>query len=191
MPEFDSFWKAVEDADILVGLHSSDTGFQRYLNEFEGHTNEFLPFKTGPSAFSSLVGMDSRPITDVLASVIGHGLVSRFPKLRMLPVENGTSWVRPLLGKFEKLYARSPGIFEEDPVAAFKRCIWVHPFHEEDPVGIAELVGIDNVCFGSDYPHPEGMYDPLTYLDEIESLSAVDQAKFMGGNLAEAMRVSA
>ena len=191
LPEFDSFWKAVEDADILVGLHSSDTGFQRYLNEFEGHTNEFLPFKTGPSAFSSLVGMDSRPITDVLASVIGHGLVSRFPKLRMLPVENGTSWVRPLLGKFEKLYARSPGIFEEDPVAAFKRCIWVHPFHEEDPVGIAELVGIDNVCFGSDYPHPEGMYDPLTYLDEIESLSAVDQAKFMGGNLAEAMRVSA
>ena len=191
LPEFDPFWKAVEDADILVGLHSSDSGFQRYLNEFEGFDSEFLPFKSGPSAFSSLVALDSRTITDVLTSVIGHGLTARFPKLRILPVENGTSWVRPLLRKFEKLYARSPALFEEEPVAAFKRCIWVHPFHEEDPVGLAELVGIDNVCFGSDYPHPEGMYDPLTYVDEIDSLSATDQAKVMGGNLARVMRVAA
>ena len=191
LPEFDSFWKAVQDADILVGLHSSDTGFQKYLNEFEGHDSEFLPFKSGPSAFSSLVALDSRPITDVFSSVIGHGLASRFPKLRILPVENGTSWVRPLLSKFEKLHARSPAIFEEDPVTAFKRCVWVHPFHEEDPVGLAQLVGIENVCFGSDYPHPEGMYDPLTYVDEIASLSTADQAKVMGGNLARIMRVAA
>ena len=191
LPEFDPFWKAVQDADILVGLHSSDSGFQRYLNEYEGHSDEFLPFTGGPSAFSSLVGMDSRPITDVLMSIIGHGLTSRFPKLRIFPVENGSAWIKPLLGKLERLYARSPVLFEEDPVAAFKRCIWVHPFHEEDPVGLAELVGIDNVCFGSDYPHPEGLYDPLTYTDEIESLSVADQAKVMGGNLARIMRVAA
>jgi predicted TIM-barrel fold metal-dependent hydrolase len=191
LPEFDPFWKEVQDADILVGLHSSDSGFQRYLNEYEGHSDEFLPFTGGPSAFSSLVGMDSRPITDVLMSIIGHGLTSRFPKLRIFPVENGSAWIKPLLGKLERLYARSPVLFEEDPVAAFKRCIWVHPFHEEDPVGLAELVGIDNVCFGSDYPHPEGLYDPLTYTDEIESLSVADQAKVMGGNLARIMRVAA
>ena len=191
LPEFDPFWKAVQDADILVGLHASDSGFQRYLNEYEGHSDEFLPFTGGPSAFSSLVGMDSRPITDVLMSIIGHGLTSRFPKLRIFPVENGSAWIKPLLGKLERLYARSPVLFEEDPVAAFKRCIWVHPFHEEDPVGLAELVGIDNVCFGSDYPHPEGLYDPLTYTDEIESLSVADQAKVMGGNLARIMRVAA
>ena len=53
-----------------------------------------------------------------------------------------------------------------------------------------ELVGIENVCFGSDYPHPEGMYDPLTYVDEIASLSTADQAKVMGGNLARIMRVA-
>lgn len=191
LPEFDPFWKAVQDADILVGLHSSDSGFQRYLNEYEGHSNEFLPFEGSSSAFSSLVGMDSRPITDILMSIIGHGLTSRFPKLRIFPVENGSSWIKPLLAKFERLYARSPQLFEEDPVAAFKRCIWVHPFHEEDPVGLTELVGIDHVCFGSDYPHPEGLYDPLTYVDEIERLSVADQAKVMGGNLARIMRVAA
>jgi predicted TIM-barrel fold metal-dependent hydrolase len=191
LPEFDPFWKAVQDADILVGLHGSDSGFQRYLNEYEGRESEYLPFKEGPSAFSVLVGLEARPIADVVTSVIGHGLATRFPKLRFLPVENGSSWVPGLLRRFEKLYSRSPTLFEEDPVVAFKRCVWVHPFPEEDPLRIVELVGIDNVCFGSDYPHPEGMFDPLTYTDEIESLPTADQAKIMGGNLAGIMRVAA
>jgi predicted TIM-barrel fold metal-dependent hydrolase len=99
--------------------------------------------------------------------------------------------VRPLVKKLQKLYARNPGVFDEDPLEAFKRCIWVHPFYEEDTVGLTELIGVDNVCFGSDYPHPEGMYDPLTFVDELEGLSAGDQAKIMGGNLAKIMRVAA
>jgi predicted TIM-barrel fold metal-dependent hydrolase len=183
LPEFDPFWQAVQDADILVGMHSSDSGFQRYLNEYEGWSDEFLPFQAGRSAFSELVALDNRTITDVLCSIIGHGLVTRFPKLRILPVENGSAWVRPLIQKLEKLYARSPRLFEEDQIEAFKRCIWVHPFHEEDTVGLTELIGVDKVCFGSDYPHPEGMYDPITFVDELEGLPTSDQAKIMGGNM--------
>jgi len=191
LPEFDPFWKAVVELDVLVGLHGSDSGFQRYLNEYEGREGEYLPFKEGLSAFSALVNLDARPIVDVLTSVIGHGLATRFPKLRILPVENGSSWVPALLRKFEKLHDRSPAIFEEDPVAAFKRCVWVHPFPEEDPLQMVELVGIDNVCFGSDYPHPEGMFDPRTYSDLIESLPTADQAKIMGGNLGRIVRSAA
>lgn len=188
LPEFDPFWKRVEEADILVGMHSSDSGFQRYLNEYEGWGDEFLPF-TQKSAFSTLVGWDSRPITDVVSSVIGHGLASRFPKLRILPVENGSAWVRPLVDKLARVYARSPELFDEDPVEAFRRCFWVHPFHEEDPVGLAEQIGVENVCFGSDYPHPEGMADPVSFVDELGSLPQADQARIMGGNLAEILRV--
>ena len=191
LPEFDPFWKAVEEADVLVGMHSSDSGFQRYVNEYEGWDDEFLPFKATPSGFSALVHADSRTITDVMSSIVGHGLATRFPKLRILPVENGSAWVRPLVRKFQKVYERSPSIFDEDPLEAFRRCVWVHPFHEEDTVGLAELIGVDNVVFGSDYPHPEGMYDPLTFVDELDSLSVADQAKIMGGNLAKILKVAA
>lgn len=189
LPEFDPFWKAVEESDILVGMHASDSGFQRYVNEYEGWDDEFLPFKAAPSAFSTLVATDNRTITDVMSSIVGHGLATRFPKLRILPVENGSAWVRPLVRKFQKVYERSPAIFDEDPLEAFRRCVWVHPFHEEDTVGLAKLIGIDNVVFGSDYPHPEGMYDPLTFVDELESLPVADQAKIMGGNLAGILKV--
>jgi predicted TIM-barrel fold metal-dependent hydrolase len=129
-------------------------------------------------------------VSDVVSSIIGHGLATRFPGLRFMPVENGSAWVRPLVSKLEKIYERTPELFDEDPMVAFRRCIFVHPFHEEDAVGLVRLVGADNVIFGSDYPHPEGMYDPLTFVDDIEPLDQEDRAKVMGGNLAKLMKVA-
>jgi hypothetical protein len=35
------------------------------------------------------------------------------------------------------------------------------------------------------------MYDPVTYVDDIEGLPKAVQAKIMGGNLAEIMKVAA
>lgn len=189
LEEFDAFWQRVQDAGVMVGMHASDSGFQRYLNEWEGHDGEFLPFKHKQSAFAAIVNADYRTISDVVASIIGHGLATRFPKLGFAPIENGSAWVRPLVQKLEKLYERSPEVFEEDPMVAFKRSIFVHPFHEEDTVGLIELLGADNVLFGSDYPHPEGMFDPVTFVDELDGLPEEAKRKVMGGNLAKLMGV--
>ena len=191
LPEFDAFWKKVEEADIVVGMHASDSGFQRYVNEWEGHDGEFLPFDKKPSGFYLLLHSEDRIINDVVTSIIGHGLVTRFPKLRIMPVENGSAWVRPLVQRLRRVYDRMPGAFDEDPIEAFKRCIYVHPFHEEDPIGLVELIGADNVLFGSDFPHPEGMYDPVGFVDQLEGLSDTDKAKIMGGNLNRIMKVAA
>jgi predicted TIM-barrel fold metal-dependent hydrolase len=189
LEEFDPFWKRVEEAGVLVGMHASDDGFQRYLNEWEGHDGEYLPFAKKASAFSAIVNADYRTIKDVIASIIGHGLAARFPRLRFMPVENGSAWVRPLIATLRKVYERSPEIFGEDPMETMKRSIFVHPFHEEDVLGLVGLVGAGNVVFGSDYPHPEGMYDPVTFIDELETLPAADQQAIMGANLARLMGV--
>ena len=191
LPEYDPFWKLVQEADIAVGMHASDSGAQRYINEWEGHDGEFLPFNTKLSGFYVLMHAENRMINDVVSSVIGHGLATRFPDLRFMPVENGSSWVRPLVERLQKVYARSPKVFDEDPMETFKRSIYVHPFHEEDPVGLVKLIGADNVLFGSDYPHPEGMYDPIGFVDQLEGLPEADKAKVMGGNLARVMKVAA
>ncbi len=97
--------------------------------------------------------------------------------------------MRPLIDKFKRIYDRSPELFDENPLDTFKRSIWVHPFHEEDPVGLTEIIGVENVCFGSDYPHPEGMFNPVGFVDELTALSHADRARVMGGNLAYAMKV--
>ncbi len=183
LPEFDPFWKRVAEADLLVGMHASDSGYQRYANEWEGIPDgEMTPFK-GESGFRAITGHQGRPIIDTVASLVGHGLCSRFPTLRFIPVENGSNWVRPMLADMEHAWIHSPNAFDENPVEVLRRNIWVHPFHEEDPKGLVAILGADRVLFGSDYPHPEGMADPITFVDDLEGLSQDDIERVMGGNL--------
>jgi len=186
LPEFDPFWERVAEANLLVGMHASDSGYQRYTNEWEGISDEMTPFKGG-SGFQAITGHQGRPIIDTVASLVGHGLCTRFPTLRFAPVENGSNWVRPILADMEHAWAQSPHSFDENPVEAFKRNIYVHPFHEEDPRGLIKILGADRVLFGSDYPHPEGMADPVSFVDELEGLPEEDIKLVMGGNLNRLM----
>jgi predicted TIM-barrel fold metal-dependent hydrolase len=184
--EFDPFWQAVVDADILVSMHASDSGYTRYQNDWLG-PQEMLPFK--PDAFR-LMTMAKRPIEDAMAALVCHGTLSRFPTLRVAAVENGGDWVVPFLHHLADTYRKMPHAFEEDPVQAFKRNVWVSPFHEDDIRGIVDAIGADRVLFGSDYPHPEGLAEPCSYLDHLPpGLSDDDVAAIMGGNLASIMRV--
>jgi predicted TIM-barrel fold metal-dependent hydrolase len=82
------------------------------------------------------------------------------------------------------VYKKMPAEFGGDPVEALKRSIHVSPFWEEDMAELAGLIGVERVLFGSDYPHPEGLADPVSYVDALGGLSVEDQAKIMGGNLA-------
>ena len=82
-----------------------------------------------------------------------------------------------------------PQDFLDDPVAVVKRNIHISPFWEEDLGALAELIGVDRVLFGSDYPHPEGLADPMSYVNELKGVSDEAVRKIMGGNLARLMNV--
>lgn len=185
LPEFDPFWQRVVELDVLVAMHASDSGYARYVNDWEG-TREFLPFKL--SAFRS-VAMSHRAIEDAMAAMICHGALSRFPDLRIAAVENGSGFVRPLFHNLEQAYRMMPQEFAEHPIEVFKRNVYVHPFHEEDIHGLVQLLGADHVLFGSDFPHPEGLADPVSFVDDLDGLPHDDVVKIMGGNLARLMKV--
>src|SRR5207248_10379451 len=56
LPEFDTFWQAVQELDIVVGMHSGDPGYQRYVDEVEGLGNEVHLVKaTGTAGLQALV----------------------------------------------------------------------------------------------------------------------------------------
>ncbi|GBE64486.1 MULTISPECIES: amidohydrolase family protein [Mycobacterium] len=178
LPEFDPFWQEVVNAGIPVTMHASDSGYQKHLMEWEGG-DEYLSFK--PSALREVV-MGHRAIEDTLAAMICHGALSRFPDLKILCVENGSGWVKNLLGQLNTAYRIMPKEFDEHPVEVFKRNIYIHPFLEDDIQGIIDVMGVDHVLFGSDFPHPEGIGDPLSFVDRLEGVSEEDKAKIMGGN---------
>ncbi|GAA3204442.1 amidohydrolase family protein [Actinocorallia longicatena] len=179
LPEFDPFWARVVEHGVLVAMHSSDSGYSNYVNDWESK-REFLPFQ--PDVFSMTSSW--RPIEDSVSAMICHGALSRFPDLKIAVIENGSSWVEPLLKTLKDLYKKMPQQFLEDPVEVFKRNIHISPFWEEDMGELADLIGVERVLFGSDYPHPEGLADPITYVDELKNLSEEHKALIMGGNLA-------
>jgi predicted TIM-barrel fold metal-dependent hydrolase len=191
LPEFDPFWEKVVEADIAVGMHASDDGMTRYINVWEGAASgEYLPFKT-QNAFEEVLRSYHRGIMDAMGSAVCHGLFTRFPSLRVLPIENGSRWVGPLLDALEHAHAMNPRLFPEDPITVFKRNVWVHPFHEDDPMDIVRLIGADRVLFGSDYPHPEGLAEPTSYVEHLRDLPHDDIARIMGGNLAQVLKFAA
>jgi predicted TIM-barrel fold metal-dependent hydrolase len=185
LPEFDPFWKRVVELDVLIGMHSSDSGYERYTNEWMGSDSEMLPFQ--PQAYRMLGQW--RPVEDAVGSFIVHGALSRFPELKLAVIENGSSWVAPLLSNLADVYKKMPQDFEEDPVLVFKRNVHVSPFWEEDLVALADLIGVDRVLFGSDFPHPEGLADPASYVQELQGAPEETVRKIMGANLARLMGV--
>lgn len=188
MPYFDAFWQKVVEADIPVCMHASDGGYARLFSEWTGPT-EYLPFQLEP--FKMMV-LAHRPAQDAAASMTCHGLLSRFPDLRIVFVENGSEWLVPLLEDLHDTYRKMPQLFQEDPVEAFKRNCWISPFHEDNFEEVIDAIGADHLVFGSDWPHPEGLADPWSFTEHLpKSLSEKEVAAIMGGNLARVMNVDA
>jgi predicted TIM-barrel fold metal-dependent hydrolase len=193
LPEFDPFWERVQELGIVVGMHSGDAGYDRYTNEWEGLGNQEHSIareaRRSNPAFSVLAS-EKDNLVDAMASVIGHGLATRFPRLRFMPVEFSARWIRPFYAKLQRASDEAGVLFDENPVEVFNRNVWVHAFHEPDPKGLIDLgIPDDHVLFGSDFPHPEGMEDPLAYSEVVADLPMDQQALIMGGSLEKAMKV--
>ncbi len=183
LPEFDPFWKRAVETGVLVAMHSSDSGYARYAQEWEGSSREMLPFKA--NAFRHVA--EWRPVTDAVASWVCHGALFRFPELKVAVIENGSAWLTPLLDQLADTHKKMPEAFPRDPVEEVRSRIHISPFWEDNLGELAGIVGVERVLFGSDYPHPEGLAQPVRYIDvlnERTTLTEEDKAKVMGGNLA-------
>jgi predicted TIM-barrel fold metal-dependent hydrolase len=186
--EFDPFWQAVVDNDVLVAMHASDSGYARYQGDWTG-PQEMLPFRPDPYRYHTAA---KRPIEDSMAALTCHGVLARFPDLRVAPIENGGDWVLPFLKHLADVHRKMPQEFDGDPIEQFKRNVWVNPFHEDDIEALIAELGADHILFGSDWPHPEGLAEPCSYIDHLpDHLSDEDVAGIMGGNLAGIMNVDA
>ncbi|WP_030519333.1 amidohydrolase family protein [Nocardia rhamnosiphila] len=178
LPEFDPFWHDVEDAGLPIVLHASQPPLDEYVNKWEPPaTKNFMAM----SSFRWLA-LGHREISDMIGSLICHGTLTRFPRLRIASVENGSSWIHPLFHDLADLTKKMPQNFPEDPLEVFRRNIWVSPFWEGSVSDVVDTVGWDRVMFGSDYPHPEGLPEPRAYWKYAEGMDNRRTWDFLGDN---------
>jgi len=176
-PRFDPFWARVAEAGITAAYHSGDSGYLRFFEAW-GISGEFQAFDFNPLRLC----MSPSPIMDTMASIVCGGLFDRHPRLRVATIETGSSWVGPLLARFAKAYGQMPFAFRHDPVEAFRRHVWVSPYYEDDLPVLRDQIGADHVLFGSDFPHAEGLAEPIEFTNDLEGFSPAETRLVMREN---------
>jgi predicted TIM-barrel fold metal-dependent hydrolase len=179
-PEFDPFWARVAEAGIFVALHATDSGYDQITQMWVGG-QEWKPFE--PDPFSNTLRIIDRAISDTVSALICHGVFARHPNVRIACIENGAFWVEPLIKILAHVYGQMPQSFAEHPVETFKRHFFVAPFNEDSVTDLAAEIGVSRVLFGSDWPHPEGVVEPLDFADYLSDFTLAEQERIMSSNL--------
>ena len=189
-PEFDAIWKLLEQNNIFVTFHTSDNGYNDVYKRHKAVAavdgEEYLPFDR-TDTLEQVMDVNHLACQHHLASLICHGLFDRFPALNISYVETGTYWVYPLWDRFELVYRQMPQAFGRHPHEIMRSNVFYHPFYEENVYRLVEMVGVDQVMFGSDWPHPEGLETPTDWQEEIAEMNEKDRAKIMGGNVMKVL----
>ena len=77
------------------------------------------------------------------------------------------------------------GHVQDVPSEVFRRHVWVSPYFEEDPVPLSELISVERVLFGSDWPHSEGIANPVDFAEKLTALGDAGTRRVMRSNVAE------
>jgi predicted TIM-barrel fold metal-dependent hydrolase len=168
---YDGLWARIAEAGIVAAYHSGDSGYGRYADEWGG-VGDFQAFRNDP--FRQITG-GHRPIYDTIAALVCHGVLRRHPNLRVATIESGSDWMPTLLHALEKSFGQVPAAFEQvDPAQQVREHVWVSPYYEDDLPLLRDELGADRMIFGSDYPHAEGLADPLSFVNDLPGFSEAD-----------------
>lgn len=178
----DPVWARLAEASVPVAFHLGDSGYNARVAAAWGSSDTFGFGKSDPLG---AVLVSDRAIHDTLASLIVHGVFARHPTLRVASVENGSDWMHVLAKRLRKQANQTPWAFADDPVETLRNHVWVTPYLEEDLPRLAQLVGTERILFGSDWPHGEGVAQPLDFTKELDGFDAKAERRILRDNCLE------
>ena len=180
-PIYDRFWHTAADAGVTIAFHGADSGYGIYLERW-GESLKYTGMKM--STLSEVMGVHiERPVFDLVASLICHGLFDRVPNLQIATVELGAGWVPELVKRFKRSYGKTPQLYGRDPLETLRSHVSVAPFYEDDITILRDLIGADRILLGSDWPHPEGLGAPRDWLGDFEGLTVDERRLALRDNL--------
>lgn len=178
--KFDRIWAKLAEAGVVVAIHAGDAGYTKYLADW-GEPTKYTGLKSTPLTEVLSVGIE-RPIFDMMAAMICHGLFDRHPKLKVATLELGAAWVPELHRRLKVAYGKTPQMFGQDPVESFRQHVWVAPFYEDNITRLRDIHGADRILLGSDWPHPEGLSSPRKWIGDFVELGEADMRKALRDN---------
>lgn len=121
----------------------------------------------------------------VLTNLFLTRFLEDLPDLKLVSVESGAGWIPFMLEGIEYQLGEAGVKPKVSPTELFARqiyaCTW---FERRHIVQTARQIGIDNILFESDFPHPTCLYpDPLGQVsDALAAMTQEERQKMLGGN---------
>jgi predicted TIM-barrel fold metal-dependent hydrolase len=188
-PLFDPFWATLAEAGIPVAFHVSNSGYNHFYGNLWSENPANPSHRQSPLQWA--LCNTERPVVDTLIALTLQNLFGRHPGVKVLSIENGSNWVKPLFKSVDKAAAlgrRGPmlgGPLPARPSEALAEHLWLTPFPEDDVGELIDAIGAEHVLFGSDYPHPEGVRKPFDFVDRLAGCDAAVTRKVLRGNTAD------
>ncbi|MEZ4331095.1 MAG: amidohydrolase family protein [Myxococcota bacterium] len=183
-PRYAPFWAACSELDLTVAVHLGD-GSPHWLGD-------------GPWDFAVAVMetffLSHRP----LWCLVFGGVLERHPDLRIVFTEQGADWVP---GTLEAMDGLATGAMwraaREHPLPRLpseywhRQCFVANSLMRRPDVEQRAAIGVDQMVFGSDFGHHEGMWPeiPRIMREMFEGCPHEDVAKIVGENFLRAYKV--
>ncbi|HVC55414.1 MAG TPA: amidohydrolase family protein [Stellaceae bacterium] len=186
-PLWDPWWAPMWDAAAASGLpvHFHTIGGPR--RDFSQLSGKVLLAARAASITSFQMHM-----ADVLMSIIFAGVLEHRPDLKIVIGEAGTGWIPYILDRMD---AEWEDQFKELDLKMRPSEYWhrqCYATYQSDPVGVKllEELGEDNIMWGSDFPHPDGIWpDSQEYIQkELGHLPEATRKKIVCDNAAKLYR---
>jgi len=176
---YDRFWAAAQDLDMPVNLHI-----------LTGH---------GPSMHrQTLAGIEryrrsvnqTEEIANALFDIIFSAVLERFPRLKVVSVENEIGWIPYWLGQCDKAFERfrstAPLTIKKRPSEYFQRQVYATFFNDQIGCRLLSWWGLDNCMWSNDYPHQNSTWPRSREViaRDLGSLPAGDRGKLVRLNVA-------
>lgn len=181
---WDPLWEACAGLDMPINFHigASETAMDWFGSSFWPSEPVDVRFAIGSSM---LFFGNAR----VMANILLSGILDRHPTIKFVSVESGIGWIPFLLEVLEYQLAENAAThrYALTPAEYFARnvysCFW---FERRNIVDSIRQVGVDNVMFETDFPHPTCLYpDPLQHAAPgLAALDAESRRKILSGNAA-------
>ena len=184
---WDPWWNPVWDAIAASGLPV-------HFHTIGGPGRDFskLSGKTLLAARAASISSFQMHMADVLMSVIFAGVLEHRPNLKMVIGEAGTGWIPYILDRMDAEWEdQFKGLdLKMKPSDYWRRQCYAT--YQSDPVGVKllEELGEDNIMWGSDFPHPDGVWpDSQEYIErELGHLPAATRRKIVCDDAAKLYR---
>ena len=145
-PSYDAFWAAAQELGTPVSLH--------ILTERRGGSDFQSVMKGYPALHHS--------VEKSLAEIIFAGVLERFPKLKLVSVENDIGWIAHFLQRLDHSYEKyrylERNAIPNPPSYYFQR--QVAATFQDDRVGVVtrNFIGVKSLMWASDFPHSDSTW---------------------------------